>query len=133
VEIFSGNILLGNAFYNMSQYGNARFFYDNPIIDQYGNYIDKEYNDILMSNSHAEYYYQKALITAQNDEDKAKAIYLLTKIERNNFYLSSQFVPYEIDFIAFNGYKSLIENYSNTNYYKEVINECGYFRKVANQ
>ena len=133
VETHSGNILLGNAFYNMSHYGNARLFYNNPIVDQYGNYIDEEYSEILFSNSQAEYYYQKGLNTAQNDEEKAKATYLLTKIERNKFYLSKQFVPDEVDFITFNGYKSLMENYSNTNYYKEVINECGYFRRVANQ
>ncbi len=132
-ETFSGTILLGNAFYNISHYGNARFFYDNPILDQYGNYIDEEYNDILMSNSYAEQYYQKALNAAENDEDRAKATYLLTKIERNNFYLSDKFVPYEVDFITFNGYKSLIQKYSNTKYYQEVIQECGYFNRVANK
>lgn len=132
-EIFSGYILLGNAFYNMSHYGNARFFYDNPILDQYGNYIDEEFNDILLSNSQAEHYYQKALNATENDEEKAKATYLLTKIERNNFYLSTDFVPDEVDFITFNGYKNLMQKYSKTNYYQEVINECGYFSRVANQ
>jgi hypothetical protein len=132
-ETFSGNILLGNAFYNMSHFGNARLFYDNPILDQYGNYVDEEYNDILMSNSFAENYYKKALNSAQNEEEKAKATFLLTKIERNKFYLSDKFVPYKIDFITFKGYKTLIQNYSNTKYYQEVINECGYFSRVANQ
>lgn len=133
VETYSGNILLGNAFYSMSHYGNARLFYNNPIVDQYGNYIDDEYFDVLNSNSQAEYYYQKALNTAQNDEEKAKATYLLTKIERNKFYLSKQFVRDEVDFITFNGYKSLMEKYSNTKYYLEVINECGYFSRVADR
>lgn len=133
VDVHSGYLLLGNAFYNMSYYGNARYFYDNPIIDQFGNYIDEKYNDMLMSNSYSEYYYQKALNTAQNDEEKAKATYLLTKIERNKFYLTEQFDPYDVDFIAFDGYKTLKEKYSNTNYYKDVIRECGYFRKYAEQ
>lgn len=131
VDVHSGNILLGNAFYNMSYYGNARFFYDNPIIDQYGNYIDEEYDGILMSNTFAENYYQKALSTAQNDEEKAKATYLLTKIERNKFYLSDAFKPYEVDYIIFDGYKKLKQNYSNTKYYQEVIRECGYFSRYA--
>lgn len=133
VEEYSANILLGNAFYNMSHYGNARLFYNNPIIDQYGNYIDEEYKDILMDNTYAEYYYEKALDAAQNDEAKAKATYLLTKIERNEFYHSKQFVPDKVDFITFKGYKNLMQNYSNTKYYQEVINECGYFRRVADQ
>lgn len=133
VDEHSGYLLLGNAFYNMSYYGNARFFYDNPIIDQTGYYIDEKYNEILMSNSYTEYYYQKALNAAQNDEEKAKATYLLTKIERNKFYLTDLFNPYEVDYIAFDGYKILKEKYSNTNYYKDVIRECGYFRKYAEQ
>lgn len=133
VEVYSGNILLGNAFYNMSHYGNARLFYNNPIVDQYGNYIDEEYYDVLKSNSQSEYYYHKALNRGQNDEEKAKATFLLTKVERNKFYLSNQFVPDKVDFITFNGYKSLMEKYSNTKYYQEVINECGYFSRVADQ
>ena len=132
-ETFSGNILLGNAFYNMSHYGNARLFYNNPIVDQYGNYIDEEYSDILFSNSQMENYYKDALNTAQNDEERAKATFLLTKIERNKFYLSNQFVPDKVDFITFKGYKTLMQNYSNTKYYQEVINECGYFSRVADQ
>ena len=133
VETYSGNILLGNAFYNMSHYGNARLFYNNPIVDQYGNYIDEEYSDMLYNNSQTEYYYKKALSVAQNDEEKAKATFLLTKIERNKFYLSKQYVPDEVDFITFKGYKTLMQNYSNTKYYQEVINECGYFSRVADQ
>ena len=132
-ETFSGNILLGNAFYNMSHYGNARLFYNNPIVDQYGNYIDEEFSDILFSNSQTENYYKDALNTAQNDEERAKATFLLTKIERNKFYLSNQFVPDKVDFITFKGYKTLMQNYSNTKYYQEVINECGYFSRVADQ
>ena len=130
-DVHSGYILLGNAFYNMSYYGNARYFYDNPIIDQYGNFIDEEFNEVFMSNSYAEYYYQKALNSAQNDEERAKATYLLTKIERNKFYLTDEFKPYEVDFIIFDGYKKLKQNYSNTKYYQEVIRECGYFSRYA--
>ncbi|MCL9805203.1 hypothetical protein NAT51_06710 [Flavobacterium amniphilum] len=128
---FNNAILLGNAFYNMSHYGNARLFYANKIINQYGYDIDKLYQDMLFSNKLSQDYYQKAFAAASNDEQKAKAVYLLTKIERNDFYLSSTYKPFEVDYIVFNGYKKLMKEYSKTKYYQEVIRECGYFRNVA--
>lgn len=130
-DMYTENILLGNAFYNMSYYGNARFFYDNKIINQYNtNYLNDTYKNVLMSNAETEKYYSKAFSLAKNDEQKAKAIYLLTKIERNKFYLTPAFKPWEIDYIVFDGYKKL-KQYSKTKYYQEVINECGYFRNVV--
>jgi len=130
-DFYTENILLGNAFYNMSFYGNARFFYDNKIINQYNtNYLSDTYKNVLMSNAETEKYYSKALILAKNDEQKAKAIYLLTKIERNKFYLSPAYIPWEVDYVVFDGFKKL-KQYSKTKYYQEVINECGYFRNVV--
>jgi hypothetical protein len=131
VESFSGNILLGNAHYNMSHYGNARYFYENEIIDQYGNYLEEEYDDMLSNDKFVTIYYQKALKLAVNNEEKAKATYLLTKIERNKFYLSDKYKPNEVDYIVFDGYKKLIKNYADTQYYQDVIRECGYFRTIA--
>ena len=117
----------------MSHYGNARLFYDNSIIDQYGNYVQEKHASKLYSNTVAKYYYKKALQVAANEEEKAKATFLLTKIERNEFYHSKQFIPDTVDFIGFNGFKTLSNNYSNTKYYSEVIKECGYFQKFMNQ
>jgi hypothetical protein len=128
---FNNAILLGNAFYNMSFYGNARVFYDNKIINQYGNSIDELYQSILFNNKLTLEYYQNAFAAASNDEQKAKAVYLLTKIERNDFYKTPAHIPWEVDYIVFNGYKKLMKDYSKTKYYQEVIRECGYFRKVA--
>jgi len=130
-DTYTENILLGNAFYNMSYYGNARFFYDNKIINQYNtNYLDETYKDILMSNVETEKYYSKALLLAKNDEQKAKATYLLTKIERNKFYLTPVYKPWEVDYVVFDGFKKL-KQYSKTKYYQEVVNECGYFRNIV--
>lgn len=131
---YNNALLLGNAFYNMSYYGNARLFYDNKIIDQYGNYgeyISDLYKDMLSSNRLSQEYYQMAFAAATNDEQKAKAVYLLTKIERNAFYKTDKYKPWEVDYIVFNGYKKLMKEYSKTKYYQEVIRECGYFRNVA--
>lgn len=131
-DVSTEQILLGNAFYNMSFYGNARLFYDNKIINQYNtNYLDDTYNTMLMSNLEAEKYYSAALLIAKSEEQKAKATYLLTKIERNKFYTTPVYKPWEVDFILFNGYKKLQQNYSKTKYYQEVIQECGYFRTIA--
>lgn len=131
-DTYNEAILVGNAFYNMSFYGNARLFYNNEIIHQYGtNYIDKKWSTMLESDQRAAYYYQKALTFATNDEQRAKAVYMLTKIERNAFYATDAFKPYEVDFIAFNGYKTLASKFAHTQYYQEVINECDYFRKYA--
>lgn len=128
---YSNSLLLGNAFYNLSYYGNARAFYSNKIVNQYGNYIDDHYQAMLMGNQQSGMYYQKTFENAKNDEQKAKAIYLLSKIERNEFYKTPQFKPDEIDFIPWNGFKKLKSDYSKTKYYQEVISECGYFRKYS--
>ncbi|RXR17850.1 hypothetical protein EQG63_10225 [Flavobacterium amnicola] len=130
-DTYIENILLGNAFYNLSYYGNARLFYDNNIINQYNtNYLNDTYKNVLMSNAETEKYYSKALLLAKNDEQKAKAIYLLTKIERNTFYLTPVYIPWEVDYVVFDGFKKL-KQYSKTKYYQEVINECGYFRNIV--
>ncbi|MDI9309138.1 MAG: hypothetical protein QM535_02885 [Limnohabitans sp.] len=125
---YMDNILVANAFYNMTFYGNARMFYENKIINEHGSdYISDTYKGLLQNDKLAEKYYTQALNAAKNDEQKAKAVYLLTKIERNAFYQTPAFKPYEIDYIAFNGFKTLKNKYSHTKYYQDVINECGYF------
>lgn len=128
-DVFTNSLLLGNAFYNMSFYGNARVFYEGNIMNQYGNYIDDQYKSLLLSNNQAKLYYEKAFEATNNKEQKAKCVFLLTKIERNEFYLTPEFVYDETDFKAFSGFKKLKSDYAKTQYYQEVINECGYFRK----
>ncbi|MEO8236123.1 MAG: hypothetical protein ABI549_11960 [Flavobacterium sp.] len=130
---FSNAILLGNAFYSMSFYGNARSFYDNKIINQYGNYIDDLYQNMLFSNKFSKQYYQDAFNAAKDNEQKAKTVYLLTKIERNEFYNTPLFKPYEVDYISFEGYKKLKKEYATTKYYQDVISECGYFNSFINK
>ena len=39
----------------------------------------------------------------------------------------------KVNFLAWNGFKTLKKDYSNTKYYQEVINECGYFRTFVAQ
>ena len=86
---------------------------------------------------HVRKYYIIAQKNAETKEQKAKMAYMLAKVERNDFYAVSYFMPNDYfypygDFVSFKkwkGFEELKNNYSDTKYYQEVINECGYFRK----
>jgi hypothetical protein len=136
-DVYNNSLLLGNAYYNMTYFGNARVFYYNDIINQYGNYIDDYYQNYLLNCTTANQYYEKAFSTAVNAEQKAKCVYLMAKCERNAFYTKEYHSIFdfwgdpEVAFRAWNGFKKLKAEYSNTRYYKEVINECGYFSKYV--
>lgn len=134
-DVYNNALLVGNAFYNASYFGNARFFYHNPIIGEYGNNIDKHNHDRLHSMDKAKKYYAIAKEAASTQEQKAKMAYMMAKIERNEYYNKEYFSKadgyygYEENVIRpWKGFKELKENYSDTKYYQEVIKECGYFR-----
>jgi hypothetical protein len=65
---------------------------------------------------------------------------MLAKCERNEYY-NQQYDPKKdswenetaveyskVNFLAWNGFKNLKNNYSKTKYYQDVIAECGYFK-----
>ena len=138
-EVFNNALLIGNAYYNSSYYGNARAFYYNSIINN--NFfmsnlnVDDANSNLVLDFNQAFKYYNIALNAAENDEQRAKATFMLAKIERNNYYSKNY-----MDLKSFNkmksskifsdwsSFKSLKENYSDTKYYQEVIKECGDFR-----
>ena len=142
-EVYENALLLGNAFYNITHFGNARIFYEGSILG-YGS-SPYEFKDkikqIITDCSLAKMYYQKALQAAKNDEQKAKCFYLLAKCERNEFYNKKYYTANNwwdikddgINFLAWNGFQNLKNNYSNTKYYQDVIAECGYFNTYINQ
>jgi hypothetical protein len=136
-DVYNNSLLLGNAYYNMSYFGNARVFYYGDIMNQYGNYIDEYYQPYLLSSTTANLYYEKAFNTAANAEQKAKCAYMMAKCERNTFYVKEYHSKTdfwgepEVAFQAWTGFKKLKTEYANTKYYKEVINECGYFSKYV--
>lgn len=139
-ELYNNYLLLGNAFYNISHFGNARFFYEGKIIgtDYYSAWdIAGEYKNMLTDMSLAKKYYQNAYDVAATNEQKAKCAYMLAKCERNEFYNESIYSQSEwdysnnVDFKAWKGFKLLSTLYSDTKYYQEVIRECDYFSKYS--
>jgi len=141
-DVFNNSLLVGNAFYNTTYFGNGRAFYYNPIVDEYGNYLSAFNKQYLMNMEPARKYYQIALEAAENDEQRAKCVYLLAKCERNEFYRDQYYADndfpfyWDNDLIAFkawDGFKQLKTKYAHTQYYREVIRECGYFKKYASK
>lgn len=138
-DVFNNSLLLGNAFYNITYFGNARLFYEGMITGEGQStpwIIDPFYAKIFTDCSLAIKYYQKAFENAANKEQKAKCTYMLTKCERNNYYnthiynLSDEWenLDKSASFTAWDGFKKLKDEYSDTKYYKDLIEECGYFR-----
>lgn len=136
-NVYENALTLGHAFYNMTYFGNARVFYEGKI-NGYG--LDT-YSRSDCSN--ATTYYKKALAVATDKEQKALCHYMLAKCERNAYYTQK----YEkdrtnwywggendnINFLAWNGFKELKNNYSKTEFYQEVVQECGYFKTYISQ
>lgn len=124
--------LFANGLYNMSYYGNARLVSTSAISwkfdvsdndDKHQNYIEDSYYDC----SRAAYYYGEALKLSQNKEFSAKCIWMIAKCEHNEWLNTSFNYNDKIDFVAGEYFKQFKLNYSDTKYYSEVINECGYF------
>ncbi|MCW2118326.1 hypothetical protein [Flavobacterium sp. 7A] len=142
-EVYPNALLLGNAFYNMSHYGNARSFYESNIVG-YG-YTEFEFRDkirkMVTNTAQSQMYYKKALMAAETDEQKAKCNFLLAKCERSDYFVNKYKGIHSywevrndgINFLAWNGFKNLYTKYSNTKYYQEVIAECGYFDSYVRQ
>lgn len=135
IDVYNNALLIGNAYYNASYYGNGRMFYYNAIFGEYGNYVSETNKKKLYNIKQVQKYYNIALKAAADNEQKAKITYLLTKVERNNFYFDNYFSKEnywgydQVMVKKWSGYKQLKDNYSDTKYYQEVIKECGYFRK----
>lgn len=139
-DMYNNALLLGNAFYSASYFGNSRAFYYNDILDETaGFFVNKQNVAILLNMTNAKKYYQIAQQHASTDEQRAKIAYMLAKVERNEFYNKQYYSEdniygvslwkNEIAFKDWQGFKEL-RKYPHTQYYKDVIRECGYFRKV---
>ncbi|WP_264566305.1 hypothetical protein [Flavobacterium sp. N3904] len=144
VDLYNNNLLLGNAFYNITHFGNGRLFYEGNIAGEGStpDFFRDPIRDMITNCSLAKVYYEKAFLATKNNEQKAKCQYMIAKCERNDFYnkkyYSLNLSTWDIqddqtNFIAWQGFKNLKNNYSKTKYYQEIINECGYFRTYSSK
>ncbi|CAD0009586.1 hypothetical protein [Flavobacterium chungangense] len=130
-DVYTNSLLLGNAFYNITYFGNGRTFYEISISsNDSGTY----------SCDISKMYYKKAFDAAATKEQKAKCIYMIAKCERNDYYNNKyknvswwERQDDKVNFIAWEGFKTLKKDYSDTKYYEDVIAECGYFNTYVNQ
>lgn len=142
-EVYTNAMLVANAFYNMTHYGNARAFYENQIVGSY-HYspfaIDQEFRSLLTDMNLATKYYTLALNAAKTDEQKAKCYFMLAKCERNKYYNTNLYSKNEYrysdnanmaDYLAWDGFMKLKQQYKTTKFYQEAIRECGYFRSYS--
>jgi len=84
------------------------------------------------------FYFEKAFRLARSAELKARAAFMAAKCEQNLYYITkgSQYSTYSNDIpLVPNEYRSyfnlLIENYADTKFYQEVVQECLYFERYA--
>jgi hypothetical protein len=111
--------LMGNGHYNKSFYGNcwSASSYDRNF--NYGSFLDC---------SKAKEYYLKAANITSDRNFAAKCLFMASKCEQNEYYNSKEpgdglNIPLKFRTI----FKKLKIEYSDTKYYKEIINECKYF------
>ena len=118
---------LGNAFYNLSYFGNSR---------AYGETAQKNFQNFYFPPGLGEKYYSQALSQSTNPELKAQATFMLAKVDHNKTYktMLEQYQSLDSeDFPAGPFFKSLKDNFSKTKYYQEVLKECGYFKTYIDQ
>ena len=143
IDSHSNALLLGNAFYNTTFYGSGRAFYEGKIFGDASNIPAYEIwaRDYITNMDLAKKYYSLAFKNATNDEQRAKSQYMLAKCERNEYFHSklknTEYYYFwnaeEPNFIAWKGFKALKNEYRNTKYYQEVLQECGYFKTYVNK
>ena len=142
-DVYTNSLLLGNAFYNITHYGNGRVFHEGNIFGYGISPFDfRESSKAIATDcAMAAKYYKQALAAAKNNEQRAKCEYLLAKCERNDYYngkyklAASWWEMYDdkVNFLEWSGFKTLKNKYAKTKYYQEVLAECGYFKTYIDQ
>ena len=137
---------LANGIYNMSYYGNSRLLQYGPypfyiMDDEYSRYErfesnssenettneTKEPREISIFNDCAEAmkWYEEARRITTDKKFSAKCAWMAAKCEHNKWL--EEYYDTKKDFVAGKYFKLLETDYKETNYYNQIINECGYF------
>ncbi len=125
-EAAQNYFLVANGFYNMTYFGNARYFYNNKV-NNGGYYFDTESHDPEMQCDLALKYYLLAKEKATDKELQAKCTFMAAKCEQNKFFMNKP-KNYNGDFKSGIYFAELKRDFATTKYYQEIIKECSYYR-----
>ena len=139
---------IGLAYYNMSYFGSswqamdafrsgANWYYvnDENVYPHYGSPFGNKENIDL---SQALFYFEKSRLVARNSEIAAKAAFMAARCEQNNYFFSK-----DCNYNIYNNripnppkeyrtyFKLLVDEYSDTQVYQQLIRECRYFAAYA--
>lgn len=115
---------LATGLYNMTWYGNGRAMYWGTLLSD-GSAVTHDLKPAMAE-------YRKVLELTKDPELAARATFGLAKGELAQFYETRPQTD-ERDFVAGPAFKSLASSYANTKYYREVLQECGYFKTFVNK
>lgn len=134
-EAAQNYFLMANGYYNMTYFGNARYFNFSRVYAGFYNYDLNTKNggdgDLALK------YYQLAMRSSKDVEFKAKCAFMISKCELNRYYTDGgdfdgwsgiTLRDTQADFRAGHYFDTLRLKYSKTKYYAEIIKECGYFK-----
>jgi len=129
-EAAQNYFLIANGYYNITYFGNARLFYDNPIDFRYYYYSNSNEGTKENDCALALKYYLLARDKSSDKEFKAKCTFMAAKCEQNLWFQTRKYED-GVDFKSGDYYKELVKTYSTTKYFNEIVKECGYFRTFA--
>jgi hypothetical protein len=112
-------LLLGNALYNISHYGNARIVLDFS-------------HQSLHNASAAERWYKRAFELTKNRELKVKAAFMAAKSEQGTALGAIEDSrQYDDPMPLPKTWYPIVKQFADTKYYKEILRECGNFARWA--
>ncbi len=125
--------LMANGFYNMTYFGNAHDVYSGAfngiittgLVSFY--YPNETLTSPVFDCSKAAEYYKKAMKASSDKEFKTKCCFMAAKCEQNVYFVTRS-MDYKNSIKSGLWFKRLRSDFSKTTYYKEIIEECGYFR-----
>ncbi|MBI5645453.1 MAG: hypothetical protein HY962_00860 [Ignavibacteriae bacterium] len=131
----AGLFTLANGIYNMSYFGNARRLYETAIFP-YGlqdlNAVRDGHLTAIMDCSTAESAYKAAMQRSTDAEFQARCAFMAAKCEQNIYFMTRGGETSD-DFRAGTWFTLLRDRYATTEYYKDIIRECGYFRTFTSK
>ena len=122
---------LANGYYNITHFGNSWMAIDYYLATWYWEWGEiKEEDDEFLDCTKAAEYYRRAFAASNDEEFQALNFFMLAKCEQNQYYISEAY-DYENEDGQKETYRTnfatLNKKYSNTDFYKQAIEECKYF------